>query len=185
MLTSYAAILAGCLVPCLVAAVTDLRKHMIYNEITLPIILAGLVAAIYTSRVPEALLGAAVAFGIIYLCCHLGGMGGGDLKLATGIGFWFGYPAILHILIAAALISIPWGILKLARLGKLKSWAENLLRGIYLRVVYGVRGAIPVTKLPEDDSEPLPPEALPFGVCLAAGAWVIWLVDSLIIGGLL
>ena len=33
-----------------------------------------------------------------------------------------------------------------------------------------------MSKLPDDEKAPLPVEAIPFGVCLAAGAWIVWTI---------
>lgn len=167
-MTDTIALMLGCLLPCAVIAWRDAKTYLIDDWLSLPIMLSGLVAAVYAQRVPEALLGAGFAFAVCFMCCWLGGMGGGDLKLATGLGMWFSYPGVSYVLAAGGLIAVVWGAYRLARLGKLRSWAVTFGRGLMLRA-WGVKGAVPMGQLPEDGS--VPQEAVPFGTCLALAAW--------------
>ena len=54
------------------------------------------------TRLPQALLGAALGFGLFVLIALLGrgAMGAGDVKLAGFIGLLVGYPAVLQALFA-------------------------------------------------------------------------------------
>jgi Flp pilus assembly protein protease CpaA len=72
---------------------TDFKEKMLYNETTFPIILAGLVGAVYSGEIINALIGGCTLFAIMYFVAlfgGVGGVGGGDIKLAVGIGIWFG-----------------------------------------------------------------------------------------------
>lgn len=172
---SAAAMLAGCLLPLLYVAYTDCRYYLIYDKATYAIALAGVVAAVYDGRLGEAVAGAALGFGVVYVFCLMKGAGGGDLKLATALGLWFGPYQMPFIFLAASILGVPWGLYKKARAGeKLGVWAKTFFRGLYLRVFYGVPGAVPLPELPEDDDAPVPPGAIPFGACLAAAAWLVW-----------
>lgn len=172
------AFLVGCLLPCLVAAYTDVRAAKVGDRITIPVLLSGLVAAVYEGAVYDALLGAAFAFAVFLCCCMVGGVGGGDLKLATGIGMWFGFSSAVYVLLLAGVLGFFWGACKLLRMGKLKGWAGLFFTGLYLRAAYGAKGAVPLSKLPEDEEAPPPAEAVPFGACLAAAAWCVWLSSA-------
>lgn len=164
----------GCLLPSVYIAYTDARKRRVYDKATFPILLASLVNAVHLHDVPDALLGSAFAFAVLFVCAAMGGAGGGDVKYAAGLGMWFGFREVQYVLPIAALIGVAWGMVKMARAGKLKTWAKTFFTGLYLRVLCGVNGAVPVQKLPDDPGAPAPPEAVPFGTCLAAAAWLVW-----------
>jgi leader peptidase (prepilin peptidase)/N-methyltransferase len=171
------AFLLGCLLPCVVAGYTDVKKWIVPDRVTLPVSLAGLVAAVLTDRIADALLGALVAGGIFFVCCLLGGAGGGDFKLAVGLGLWFGYPDVLFVVLLGCFFGVLWGLWKLYRLGRLRSWAKTFATGVFLRLACGVKGALPLEKLPENNDVSPPPNAIPFGACLAIAAWVLGLAN--------
>lgn len=165
------ALFIGCLLPSLIVIYTDLRYRKIFNWVTYPIFLCGIGYALYTNSIGDALTGAAYAFVVFVICGLLAGIGGGDIKLATALGAWFGFHQTLYIVMIGCLLGAIWGIYKLYRLGKLKPRIKNLIGGIWLRVRYGVRGAIVLPQLPEDGTIPL--EAVPFGVPLVMAAWIV------------
>ncbi|WP_353928505.1 A24 family peptidase [Desulfofundulus kuznetsovii] len=169
------AFVAGCLLPSVYIAYTDARSHMIYDRATFPILLAGLVNALHSDTLPDALLGSAFAFALLFICAALGGAGGGDVKYAAGLGMWFGFLNVQYVLLIATAMGVVWGMVKLAWAGRLKSWAKTFLTGLFMRVFYGVKGAIPLRKLPDNPGAPVPPEAVPFGTCLAVGSWVVFI----------
>jgi len=170
------AFLLGCLMPCAVAAYTDARYHLVYDRVTFPVILAGLVYTVLTGNVVSAVLGALVAGGVFFASCCAGGTGGGDFKLALGLGLWFGYPAVFWVVLLGCFLGVLWGLWKLHRLGRLRQWAKTLVTGVYLRLACGVKGAIYFEKLPEDDIAPPPATAVPLGTCLALSAWATWFI---------
>ncbi len=104
-----------------------------------------------------------------------GGAGAGDAKLAGALGAWLGY-GILQAIFIACVIGLVWGMIRLHRHGLLKTRMTLFFKGIYYRLVYGMQGVLPMSKLPDDEKAPLPVEAIPFGVCLAAGAWIVWTI---------
>lgn len=163
------AFLIGCILPALVAAYTDARRQMVYDKVTLPIMLAGLVGAVYTQRLPDALLGMVFAGGLLLTGAMLGGVGGGDVKLAAGLGLWFGFKDINTVLLFAALFGLLWGLVKLAGAGELRNRARAFLGGIYLRIC-GVKGAVTLPGLPGNSRT-----AVPFGTCLALASLAIYL----------
>jgi prepilin signal peptidase PulO-like enzyme (type II secretory pathway) len=163
------AILIGCMLPALIAAYTDARQQMVYDKVTLPVMLSGLVSAVYTQRLPEALLGMAFAGGLLLAGAALGGVGGGDVKLVAGLGLWFGFSAISEILLIASLLGLAWGMAKLVRAGELKGRVRAFSGGLYLRIC-GVRGAVTLPRLPESSGT-----AVPFGTCLALASWAAYL----------
>ena len=95
----------------------DLRDGLLYDAITIPFALLGLVpvlAGLISLR--EALIGGTLC-GVLFYCLYIlarGGLGGGDVKLAAGLGVWLGWEAAVIALwiafmmggVAAALLLI-------------------------------------------------------------------------------
>jgi leader peptidase (prepilin peptidase)/N-methyltransferase len=132
-----------------ICAYTDLRWNLIYDKITLPMALLGIISSAATGRIAIALLGAAIGFGIFLIGILRGQAGAGDAKMARAIGAWMGL-GVLPVIIIASVMGLVWS---------------------NIRSQKGTHGR-PLSMLPEDGTVPLPHKALPFGVCLAAGAWV-------------
>lgn len=158
-----------------ICAYTDLKTSLILNKITIPMALLGFVFSALTGRIVESLLGFAIGFGIMLVGVLKGGAGAGDAKLAGALGAWLGLGVLQAILIACA-AGFGWGLVRLQKAGTLKTRTILFFRGIYCRFVFGMRGVVPISTLLDEDVEKLPPEAIPFGMCLAAGAWIIWTI---------
>lgn len=101
----------------------DLERHIIPDAISLPGILAGILANLATRHVAwqDSLIGIAVG-GTVFLAIALVGswmagqeaMGGGDIKLAAMLGAFLGWKALLASLFVSA---IGGGILAAALIG--------------------------------------------------------------------
>ena len=123
-----------------IALVTDLWKFKVYNGLTLPLIVAGL---LFHGIAPAGLgltfssLGFLCGFAGLIAFYALGGFGAGDVKLMAGIGAWLGPTNALWLLIASSLIS---GLCAVA----ICWWQGRLLeRAIELKVRPRPAGAIP------------------------------------------
>lgn len=88
--------------------VIDLRHQIIPDALTLPGVVAGLLASFATDRlswvdsVGGILLGAGLFVAVILL--SRGGMGGGDLKLGAMLGAFLGWQALLVALFVAVVL---------------------------------------------------------------------------------
>jgi leader peptidase (prepilin peptidase) / N-methyltransferase len=86
----------------------DLAHQIIPDRITLPGILAGLVANLATGRVGlvDAVLGIAIGGGLflVIIVASRGGMGGGDMKLGAMFGAFLGWQVALVALFIAVLL---------------------------------------------------------------------------------
>lgn len=74
----------------------DLRDGMLYDCITMPFAVLGLMASGLDS-ISDALLGGTLC-GVLFYCLYIaarGGLGGGDVKLAAGLGLWLGWEAAI------------------------------------------------------------------------------------------
>jgi leader peptidase (prepilin peptidase)/N-methyltransferase len=94
------AVVAAALLAVLVALTAiDLEHQIIPDVISLPGILAGILANLATGRVPwlEPLLGIVVGGGVflVIILASGGGMGGGDMKLGAMLGAFLGWKVVL------------------------------------------------------------------------------------------
>jgi len=74
-----------------VAAFTDVRRFKVYNGLTYPLCLAGLVFAALTAGQQgflESLTGVLLGFGVLLLPYMLGALGAGDVKFVAAVGAW-------------------------------------------------------------------------------------------------
>jgi len=137
----------------LTLAAIDLRRWLLPDLLTLPLILAGLVAAALFD--PEGLFDRALGAVLGYLFLRAiaavyrrlrgrEGLGGGDAKLFAGVGAWVGATALPQELLGAALVALITA-------------AALRLRGIRLAAH----------------------SALPFGPFIALAGWPIWLTGPL------
>lgn len=84
-------------------AYTDLRSFLLYDRVTLALAAVGIGRAALAGDVLAALAGAA-ALLIVMLAIYFasrGGMGEGDVKLATALGVWLGVEQGLACLLLA------------------------------------------------------------------------------------
>ncbi len=94
------------LVTVLVAAVTDIRTRRIPNQLTLPMMVLGLVLNTLGSGSGgflSSLGGMAVGFALLFPVYLLGGMGAGDVKLLSAVGALLGARQVFNSFIWSAL----------------------------------------------------------------------------------
>jgi leader peptidase (prepilin peptidase)/N-methyltransferase len=143
---------AGCVLGwCLLTlAWIDARTLRLPDVLTLPLILAGLLEAIWLEpeELGERALAAAAAYTVLFLLAwsyrlirKREGLGMGDAKLLAACGAWLGLPAVPWVAVGGALLALMWA-------------AVLRLRGT--RLTAGLR--------------------IPFGPFLAAAFWVAWLI---------
>ena len=73
----------------------DLRDGFLYDVLTLPFAAAGIALSLMGVLVPveNALIGGTLC-GVLFYCLYIAardGLGGGDVKLAAGLGVWLGW----------------------------------------------------------------------------------------------
>ncbi len=161
----------------LVSAITDLRSRLIYDVITYPTALAGLV--LREAMVGWKGQGPTSAFGLlpglwglaIGLLVFLpwgwfGGMGGGDIKLMAAVGAVLGFPVILYAIMFTSLVGGLQAILVELWDGSLWTTLANTFRL--------VAHALRIKRLGDDEDRPK--KYVPYGVAIALGTvWaVIW-----------
>jgi prepilin signal peptidase PulO-like enzyme (type II secretory pathway) len=150
-----------------ICAYTDLRWNLIFDKITLPMALLGIIFSAATGRIAITLLGAAIGFSIFLIGILRGQAGAGDAKMAGALGAWLGL-GVLPVIIIACAMGLAWSNIRLQRDNQSKLRIAIFFKGVYRRLLYGK----PLRMIPDDEAVPFQPKALPFGVCLAAGACV-------------
>lgn len=156
-----------------VAVVTDLRRGLIPNWLTLPAMAAGLALGGFVggwAGLGWAAVGL-LAGGLVFLPAFvLGGAGGGDVKLLAAVGALGGPVFGLKAAAYACLAGGAWALARLARAGKLRQGLAGVGRVF--------RGAfVPGLSTPRPEPLDLPP--IRFGVCIAVGALWAALADFL------
>ena len=158
LLTSGTIFLASCMLgwALLLLAAIDWRVQLLPDVITLPLMVAGLLASFLIPLGPwrDHAIGAAAGFIALALIAWFyhrlrrrEGLGLGDAKLSAAIGAWIGWQGLPTMLL--------WGSI----LGLLFAIALSLSgRRVQLS------------------------DRLPFGVFLSAGGWLVWLYGPLAFG---
>lgn len=122
------------------AAVSDFRDRIITNRLNLTI--AGLAplywCAVWLPLWPGAAVQLGLAVGVFVAFAslfYLGGMGGGDVKLAAALALWFAPPEMLRLVLLMSIIGAPV---------TLAAWADHRRSGAHGRVEvpYGIAIAI-------------------------------------------
>lgn len=116
----FQAVAACALLAALLAlACIDLDTRLLPDNLTLPLLWAGLLVNLQGTFVPleQAVLGAAAGYLSLWLVYHLfrwltgkEGMGYGDFKLLAALGAWLGWPMLLPIALLASLAGALAGI---------------------------------------------------------------------------
>jgi leader peptidase (prepilin peptidase)/N-methyltransferase len=104
----------------LALAAIDWDTTLLPDDITLPLVWSGLVVAalgLSGTRLPQALWGAVggyLSLWLVYwgfkLATGKEGMGYGDFKLFAALGAWFGWPALIPMILMASVIGAVVGI---------------------------------------------------------------------------
>lgn len=130
----------------LIATVTDLRSHRIYNWTTYPglflaFLLRGLDGGAESAQ--EGVAGAVACGGLMLVCFLLFDLGGGDLKLMTMIGAFLGWQRGLEVLLWTFILGGIGGVAFLVW----QQGAWNLLTrmGKHVGHVVKYRGWVPIT----------------------------------------
>ena len=125
-------------------AALDLKYRLVLNALIYPAILITLLLQVATpgKNLPAVFMGAAFGFIIFAAVAWLrpGELGGGDIKLATWIGLFFGFPTVLWALIIGVTSGgITVAVLLLSRRWNLKSqipYAPFLCLGALIALFY-------------------------------------------------
>ena len=158
------------------AAVSDCAARRIPNWLTYTLILSGLLHALVFSTVVgigSALVGMIVGFALTFVFFAVGAMGGGDVKLLTGVGAWLGPWGVLLVFVAEAVVGMAQAVIQAAAQKRLATVLRNsaALAG---SLATGA-GDVGLTSRPAPDANgPAMKQVLPYSVpVLAATALVV------------
>ena len=116
----------------LLITITDFEQYVIFDKMLLPFAVIGLIA-IYNLKLPliNHLESALIGGGIFFLIALLskGALGGGDIKLISVLGLWFGIDKLFSIVILGLIIGGFSALIMLVT--KLKNRHEYFAYGPY------------------------------------------------------
>ncbi|MCX7943302.1 MAG: A24 family peptidase [Deltaproteobacteria bacterium] len=118
-----------------IAAITDFRERKIYNLLTYPSILLGILIWSINSGVDgliASIMGFCIAFGIYLIIFFFGGFGAGDVKFAAAIGAIMGYPLIINWVIISAIIGGIFALALLVRFRLKKAERFQMQESIFI-----------------------------------------------------
>jgi len=157
-----------------IAAYTDIRWSKIYNYLTLPAIVLGVVLSAVNNW-PDGLWSSLAGIGIalmLFLFISVLGriLGGGDIKLLAAVGAMQGHVFLLQAIIYTALIGGVLAIIVALSRGILWQRVKRLFTSCYLRLV---------AQVPMDIETSAPvgsPTRLPYAIAISLGTLVTMLV---------
>jgi len=149
----------------LIAVVSDIRFHKIFNWLTFPAMVVAVSYHSYMSGLHGLLfsvVGIFVGIGLLILFYFKGGMGAGDVKLMGAVGGMIGAKGVFVAFLCTALAGGIFAIVLLTLHGHLKETAKRY--GTILKVLIFTWSLI---YLPPEKEEKMP--LMPYGVSIAIG----------------
>jgi prepilin peptidase CpaA len=137
VLNVYPIPLAMILMAALIAGVTDIWKFKVYNLLTFPLVLSGLLYHAIDGGAPAlagSFLGALVGFALMIALYAMGGLGAGDVKFVTAIGAWLGLPLTLYVVMAGCIAAGVYALVLLVSAPSLKETLLNI-QLLWIRLV--------------------------------------------------
>lgn len=144
----------------LICGFTDYKTYRIPNVITLPMVVTGIGYQIYLGNIKFMLIGFIISFATGFFCWILGGFGGGDVKLMTGIGVWLGAFPFLLILFLSCMFALIWVIADYRKQNKSN---KELFKKIFTQIKNLV--LVGFSKIQASKTDLVEP--IPFGACLS------------------
>jgi len=154
-----------------VCAITDVMYGKIFNKITYPAIVLGLLInlALGMKHFQSAVIGMLVAFVMFLIVFLIGGLGGGDVKLMTAIGAIKGYPFVMYAAFYSALVGGLMSIAIMIWKGRFVKGMRNIFRVLFSYIFSFIfPGVKPLSLNPEES------ERIPFGFAICLGT--LWAV---------
>lgn len=88
------------------AAATDISKFKVYNALTYPLLISGLVYQVTffgVSGFADGMIAIALAFSLMLYPYLWGAFGAGDVKFVAAVGAWLGYQLMLPVFLLGCL----------------------------------------------------------------------------------
>lgn len=149
------------LIVCIIAVITDLKDRKVYNWLTLPGLVLGIVINTLEQGGPgagSAIIGLLAGGAIFFPAYFFGGMGAGDIKLMAVVGAFTGWFFVLNAALYTALAGGLMAIIVLVIKGQLIKTLSTIIR--FLRSLI----------IPKLAVEPAVSEnTFPYALAIAAG----------------
>ena len=164
-----------------IAAWTDLRTEKIYNWLTYPAILVGLLGHTVVGGSPvfsgvsdhagvmtlsDSLMGLAIGFLPLFQGWQAGGIGGGDAKLMAAVGALTGWRFAVTAIFYGLGVAVLYSLWVLLHQKMLRDTLGRVFRFMWLALLKNNPGD------PATDQSP----KVAFGTCMCVGAGVVLLV---------
>lgn len=164
----------------LAATLTDLWRQKIYNLLTLPTLLLGLILNTLQfglSGLGNSLIGLLLAASVYLVLGLMGAMKGGDLKLAAAMGACLGWPltvgALFYGFMLGGLLAVIWATFH----GTLVPSLRKVGFSFFARLAPGMKAEL---ELSESASPPMP-----YGGAIALGGILAqWWIPAAYLPGL-
>ncbi|MEN6548188.1 MAG: A24 family peptidase [Armatimonadia bacterium] len=165
----HTTLIATCLL-LVVAVFTDVRDGKIYNAVTLPFALLGMVLNLLNGGLTGLLLsiaGVAVGLALFFVSGLLGRLlGAGDCKLFAAVGALLGPQVLLWAILYSLVAGGIFGILMAIWRGVLRQALQRVWQALYFRVYM---------KTPMDITNSPSKLRLPYAIAICAGTlFTIW-----------
>jgi prepilin peptidase CpaA len=165
----------------MVAAVMDVWKFKVYNALTFPLLLTGLVYHLIAGGMQGfmgSLTGVLAGFAVLFVVYTMGGVGAGDVKLMAAVGAWLGTPLTLYVFAASALASGFYAVVLMLLAGSVRETWINLQVVLFRIMALGHHLGSDVRVEDEMKRADRRRRLVPFGAMVAVGfatilAWCI------------
>jgi prepilin peptidase CpaA len=164
-----------------IAAYTDVRRRKIPNWLTLPFFLLGWVYQGWShgwGGLSDGLLGFALGFGTYFVLWMVAGGGGGDVKLMGAVSVWLGFRLTLYVMIVSTLLVVIDGAAMMVY-SILRSGVRQFKKQYLATGKTDAKGR-PVFE--ETAAQRRSRRIIPFAVPLAMAAWLVLLIDGVLLG---
>ena len=161
----------------LIAAITDVWTYRIYNALTWPLLVLGLVyhsVAVEGIGLVPSVLGLCLGFVPMSLLYLSGALGAGDVKLMAGLGAWLGPLATVQVLYVSWLAAGVYAIGVLL-FNALAHKSEQV--SYQLPVLARPGGDGQISQMIEQPNRRR--RLIPFGVMILAGVVVTWISSGI------
>jgi prepilin peptidase CpaA len=167
-----------------VAALTDVWRFQVYNLLTFPVMLAGLIYhTAYGGWGGLAFSSAGIAFGLAVFAIPylMGGMGAGDLKFVAALGAWLGITRMTAIVFFGCLATGIYSLMLVCRTGGFRQLWLNLQLTVFRLVAVG-KFLVPDDRMEHIHDWTTDPERrrrlIPFSAMIAIGVVITLVLTS-------